>query len=127
MSDQETNLVKSLLRNMAHRCGLDDPEVWAAYRREQRREQGELPSNCGDRVTGRTTRLMLLALVAAEANCHVTVVIPYEGLRNLYNELATKARVTGTRPTFIVRKNEKVYPMPHTNGVVLRDPDCVGE
>lgn len=63
----------ALVRAMAHRCGLEDPEVFE-------REGGNLhvcwqpqPDTDPHRGRGRTTRMMLAALVALEVGCSVTI------------------------------------------------------
>lgn len=63
----------ALIRAMAHRCGLEDPDVFEA-------EGGVLPifwqpqpGTDPHRGRGRTTRMVLAALVALEVGCSVTI------------------------------------------------------
>lgn len=62
-------MIDALVRAMARRCGLLDPDAFARMREAEGR-----PLQRGERGTGRTTCMLLAALVALEVGCTVEIV-----------------------------------------------------
>lgn len=68
----------ALVRAMAHRCGLQDPDTFAAKAAARWERVGLTDVRDPGRGTGRTTHMLLKALVALESGCTVEVVMTDE-------------------------------------------------
>lgn len=68
------HFMPALVRSMARRCGLEDPDAFAAKER-----LADRLGYVGDRGTGRTTRTLLQALCALEVGCSVELVCADQG------------------------------------------------
>lgn len=75
-----TDYESALIRAMVHRCGLEDPDEFAAKTLGPAEIECGPPGSRGFTVrqdktgTGRTTAMLLRALVALEAGCSVEIV-----------------------------------------------------